>query len=220
MIRKLSIDDVQAQALINMFLPPGGEVLLLLPEDAIGSDFGIDLGKELNELSSENVSAVLQELIDSHADYGATIEHQSDGTILLTLPIDDAEALEALAGLVEGVHGSDDTEDQDGSTKGSPRARIHAEIKSDVHDAIRRHHADAHDDDLVGSTLIVVYDPSAELVRSFSIENLGDTDGRIRVTIGEGEIDPALFDSSRVTTPNTRTLDLGELKSMFEAFAD
>ncbi|MHC4695578.1 MAG: hypothetical protein ACYTFA_02420 [Planctomycetota bacterium] len=200
-IRELKVDDPQAQAVINMFLPAGDEVLIVLPEDAVGSDFGIDLGDELGELGSDKVVGVLQELIDSHADYGATIEHLSDGTILLTLPIDDAEALAALEGLAERAHGIDDEQ-----------------IKSEVHDAMREHHRDHDDEELIGSTLTVVYDPAAELVRSFGIENLGSTDGRINVTIGEGEIDPALFDSSRVTTPNTRTLDLNALKSMFEGF--
>ena len=36
------------------------------------------------------------------------------------------------------------------------------------------------------------------------------------MTIKEGTIDPALLDSARVTTPDTRVLDLGALESVLK----
>ena len=200
LIRKLEVPDPEAQAILNMFLPPDGEVLLLLPEDAVGSEIGLDIDDldELSELGSDKVVDVLKRLIDAHADYGAEIEYQADGTILLTMPIDDAEALAALGRLAEDSV----------AAAGAAGAEPAAEVDIDFGD----------DDTLIGSTLSVVYDPEAEVVRSFGIDNFGGGEGSLEVTIGEGEIDPALFDSSRVTTPNTRTLDLSALESMFKNF--
>jgi len=200
LIRKLQIPDPDAQAILSMFLPPDGETLLLLPQNAVGSDFGLDIDDldELSALGSDKVVDVLKRLIDAHADYGAEIEHQADGTILLTMPIDDAEALAALERLAE------DSLTPEGAAGTAPAVKADIELGDE--------------DELIGSTLSVVYDPQAEVVRSFGIHNFGGGEGSIEVTIGEGEIDPALFDSSRVTTPNTRTLDLSALESMFKNF--
>ena len=64
----------------------------------------------------------------------------------------------------------------------------------------------------------IVYDQDAGLVRSFSVEDIGEMKGSVTVSIRSGSIDPDLLDASRVTTASTRTLDLAALQSMFDGF--
>ena len=71
---------------------------------------------------------------------------------------------------------------------------------------------------LIGGTISIVYDPDAGLVRSFSVEDIGDMKGSVTIAVRGGGIDPDLLDSSRVTTSSTRTLDLAALESMFGEF--
>jgi hypothetical protein len=70
--------------------------------------------------------------------------------------------------------------------------------------------------DFIGSTLRVVYDPVAERVCSFSIEDFGPAKGTVTVTMQEGEFDPALLDSASVTTPATMTIDMAVFEAMGE----
>ena len=196
LIRDLVVPDPQAQAVLAMLFPPGSEVLLMLPDEALGAELGLDLEKDLAELHSGEIVEVFKELINSHAEYGATIEHQRDGTILLTLPIDDAEALAALEQMLKAKIVV--------QTGGEMPAEENISIDLDT------------DSELVGSTVTVVYDPTLERVQSLGIEDLGPMKGSITIGIREGGIDPALLDSSRVTGPNTRVLDLKALEGMFE----
>jgi hypothetical protein len=198
LIRKLTVPDPQAQAILGVLFPSGAETLLLLPEDAVKSGFGADIKGGLSELHSGELVVALKKMIESHDELGATVENQPDGTVLLTLPIHDAEALAALEQWANKVESS-----------GGETREVEVEDKPVGVDE---------DDELIGSTLRVVYDPVAEIVRSFHIDDLGTPGSNISVTIGEGEIDPALLDHSNFTTPKTRTLDLGSLESMFEQF--
>ena len=204
LLRELRIPDPEAQAILAMFMPPDGELLLLLPADAVEGDLGLDLGEELSELRSGELAAVFEELIDTHAEYGVRVENQSDGTVMLSLPIEDEEALQALERLVirsAEVAAQSQADEGQGS------------VEIDVDDI----DLDG-ERDLLGSTLTVVYDPQQELVRSFGITDLGETAGSITVAIGQGELDPALLDSSRVTTANTRVFDLAALESIVKQF--
>ena len=70
----------------------------------------------------------------------------------------------------------------------------------------------------VGATISVIYDPGNKQVRSLAIENVGGLAGRIELSFGEGDIDPQLLDSSRVTNENTRVFDLDALQNMMEGF--
>jgi hypothetical protein len=119
----------------------------------------------------------------------------------MTLPIRDTAALEALELLIEG------DEDVVEGDEGAEAAEV--DIDLDVGDE---------DNELIGSTLNIVYDPDTELVRSFAITDFGETQGTISVAIRDGEIDPELLDSARVTTPSTRTLDLDGLQSFVKQF--
>jgi len=206
LIRKLTVPDPAAQAIVAVLFPPETETLILLPEDATEFDDVLDINVELGDARSE-LKQVLDELLASHEEYGATIEHQEDGTVLLTLPIKNAETLAALGRLTQASADAQQTQKVITVTEsGEQVQREHIEVEVEIDD----------DDELIGTTITMLYDPAAEQVRSFSILDLGSPGSRITVTIGEGEVDPALLDSSRVTTPDTRTFDLGALESLLE----
>jgi hypothetical protein len=201
LIRELSLPDPEIQPLVNLIFPPGSETLLLLPDAESKMDLGLDLGEELSDLHSDELMQIIKGLIDSHDEFGATLEHQDDGTILLTLPIKDAEALNALGRLADPSPGQTTV---DGDT-----IVVHKV-------AITQHAQVDEDDELIGTTLTVVYDPATEVVRSFGVHDFGSPGSKIMISIGQGEIDPALLDPESVTTPNTRVFDLRALEAMFE----
>jgi hypothetical protein len=211
LIRKLVVPEPQVQSILNLFLLPDGQTLIWLPADMDGGDLDLDLDLDIDEglgdLQSGRLVEVLKRLIDSHAEYGATIEYQPDGTILLTVPIENAEALAALAELA-----------QDDQPRSATQNRITIQAQRiEINAAERDEDVDIEaDSDLIGCTLAVVYDPVAEVVRSFSIYNLGSAGGSIIVNIGQGEIDPALLDPTPLMTPDTKTLDLRALESLFQ----
>ncbi|UCC30038.1 MAG: hypothetical protein JSU86_17795 [Phycisphaerales bacterium] len=268
LVRRLKAFDPHTQEILDTFFPAEGETLLLLPDDMVlQSHVGLDINAELSELRSGKVIHMLSELIDSPADFGATVEGQEDGTVLLTLPIENTEVIAALEGLVRSLRPSaqhksynlititDSTmevvrEYQEGVTVervdltdgvalqqlaeklqgaggnwniaivGSPldipgqfetRAdSIHVQMMNGAE-------VPADDDDeSIGSTLTIVYDPSADVVRSFKITDLGPIKGTMSVTIKAGELDPLLLDPGRLTTPQTHTLDLGGVESLLE----
>ncbi len=223
LIRKLSIPEPEIQPILNMILPPGTETLLMLPPTMIADELDLDVLAELKELSSGKLVEAFQDLVESQPETGATITDQRDGTILMTLPIQDAAGLEALERLASDLA----RDKMDGSLKGkepagSKRRSNMAANASDVEEGGKKSEETGvvgdSDNELFGSTLSVVFDPEAELVTSFSITDFGETNGTISVVVSDGEVDPALFDPSRVTTPATRTFDLEALKSMFEQF--
>ncbi|MGB2985640.1 MAG: hypothetical protein WBE26_07125 [Phycisphaerae bacterium] len=196
LLRKLQIPDADVQPILTMFFPPGSETLLILPKDIDIDDLDLDLGEELRELGSVKVVEAFQELIRTQPDTDATITEQPDGTILLTFPITDARALEDLEHLVifAARQSSDIEIDEEGVEIGDE------------------------DDELIGSTFMIVYDPATERVRSFAITDFGSVKGTISVEIHDGQVDPALFDPNRVTTPETRVFDLNALESLLEGF--
>ena len=206
LIRKLTVPDPAVQAIVAVLFPPETETLILLPEDATDFDDVLDINVELGDARSA-LKQVLDELLASHEEYGATTEHQEDGTVLLTLPIKDAETLAALGRLTQASVDAEQTQKVIIATEsGAETQEEKVEVEVEIDD----------DDELIGTTITMLYDPVAEQVRSFSILDLGSPGSRIAVTIGEGEVDPALLDSSRVTTPDTRTFDLGALESLLE----
>jgi hypothetical protein len=214
LVRKLEIPDPQAAAILSFVFPPGTETLVILPADATAGSMDLDLDETLKELSSGKLVDTLKTLIQSHSQVGATVEDQADGTILLTLPIDDAEALESLEELFEGM------DDEAEHAPGHLTVSISSGSVADVDESDEEADEEPDGYELIGSTLEIVYDPDAEQVRSFVITDLGVTEGTLTVAIEDGEIDPALLDSSRVTTGATRTIDLNAIMSMFEQFDD
>ncbi len=199
LIRNLSIPDPQAQAMIDMVLPSGTETLLILPAEIVNEIVQDGLSSKLAEVRdvvSGQVVEVLKQILDSQDDVGARIQEQADGTVLLTLKIENADSLRNLLAL---------------AAKSFPSELDEKDLDQIDDDDV---------EDLMGATLSVVYDPDKEVVRSFSITNLGDVEGTISIALSGGEIDPALLDSSRVAKPGTRTLDIGALMDMIESFGD
>ena len=196
LIRKLELPGSEAAPVLALFFPPGSETLLLLPEEIAAEELDLDLSEELRELSSVRLVDAFQELIRNQPETGATITEQSDGTLLLSLPMADAEALEGLIRI-----GMATAEEHGDSDPNDPEAEI------DIGDA----------GELFGSTIEIVYDPRSEQVRSFALRDLGATKGTISVTIRGGEMDPELLDSKRVTTPATRVFDLEGFRALAES---
>jgi hypothetical protein len=227
LIRKLSIPEPEIQPILAFLFPAGSETLLMLPIDDDGDGIASGIAEGLSEglseplamLNSKRVVSVLEELIEARTELGATVVDRADGTVELTVPIRDARALKTLESILEGAfEATEGQEDNDATTNvrrhGSKKTRVRTTIEIDEAD---EDDLDA-DNDLIGATLSVVYDPDTESVRSFSISDLGSTEGTLSVVIRDGEIDADLLDSSRVITPNTRTLDLGAIEAMFEGF--
>ncbi len=197
LVRKLKIPDPEAMAMLAFFMPPGTETLVKLPTE----ELQLALGDKLEPLERlQEITDFVQELIDSADDVGATVIDQPDGTVLLTLPIKDASTLRALARIK--ILSEDDRSDDE--------AEITRKLAREIDD----------DDgeELFGTTIEVIYDPTAKAVRSLTIGNLGATHGSVSIKIREGEIDPDLLDSSRVIGPDTRVLDIDALKKTIEAF--
>lgn len=194
LIRRLVVPDPQAQAVVNIFLPPGGDALLILPKDEIDHDFGLDIAEALEKFSSKEVIEVLKQIIDNRAEVGASVVDQRDGTIQLTVPIKTTESLGSILQIVARSLGQ--AEDGDVELDGGEGA------------------------ELVGSTFIVTFDPKAQRVRSLKILDLGGSTGSISISIGEGEIDPDLLDSAKFITPQTRVIDLAAIAGMIKRFED
>jgi hypothetical protein len=218
LIRKLKVPDPEAAAVLAFLMPEGTETLVKLPASEV--DFDPDFG--VADLKDEGISQIVQELIDSASELGATVTNQPDGTVLLTLTIEDASTIESLARL-KSLSGADSielggslhSEDNDESVEPMKPEDSGFNIVLDAEDG------EAADSDLrglYGITLQIVYDPQEELIRSFVVENVGEAGGRVSIHIGEGEFDPALLDANRVTSENTRVLDLGAMQKMFQAF--
>lgn len=204
LIRKLVLPDPQANAFLRFFITPGKTTLIKLPTDEMGLDFadfadgigdfqGLDGMQELGEF--------VRRLIDAQDDVNATVVDQPDGTVLLTLPIDDADTLRVLAEI--GALSKDLTDKERREI-----SKATAQIEIDNKDIA----------DLLGMTLNIVYDPKEKQVRSLVIDGIGDTNGRVSISMREGTIDPSLLDSSRVTDDDTRILDLAALTKAFESF--
>ncbi len=215
-IRKLVVPDPQVAPILNFFLPPGSTTLVVLSTEEMEFET-----VDVDDFRSETITQIITELIESASDVGATVVEQPDGNILLTLPIKDEATVKALSRL-KSVSGKNTVQVGVGaSAKHPPQLDIQI-IRSDDGDTDADEATDGDDasdlEELYGITLKVLYDPHEEIVRSLVVEDIGDANGRISVTIGEGEIDPTLLDSARVTDENTRVLDLGAIQNLFKSF--
>lgn len=228
LIRKLDIPDPQARALLSLFLIPGQETLVLLPEELREEGFEADFAEALEEFRSGELvkmAKVFEALTASSAETGATVVEQPDGTLLLTLPLADEQVIASVAKILgqfdhlevsaevgEDAESDDDDEADAGSATAGARVRI---VKSKTFTVKEAVSGDNDAAKLVGATISVVYDPALEQVRSVSLTNLGRTNGRVTVELRNGVIDPAWLAAERVVTPQTRTVDLQALAALF-----
>jgi len=200
LIRKLNVSEPDVQPILNVLFPPGAETLLILPEEIDIGDFDLDIGEALEALASDELVGILRQMIENQSEIGATVKKRADGKTLLTLPIEDASALNNLLLMAARLGGEEVTKEM---AEG---------LKSDGLD----------DEDigpLLGSTLEVLYDANLERVDSFMLKDFGAQRGTISVRVGEGKIDAGLLDASRVTGPNTRTFDLSALAGLIEGWS-
>lgn len=219
LVRELKMGDPSMQAVVGMFIPPGRETLITLPMDE--DDF--DLDAEMGEFKDHDFAQLVEALIEIHEEVGATIEHQPDGTILLTLPIKDTETLEALSrldALAKGqaltIGGGVGNKGVDISVSVSSEADAdRGEAGADIPEHIQRHHADS-GHELVGATVKVLYDPAASDIRWFSIEDFGEANGRISVSFEQGAIDATRLDKASVMTEDVHVVDLSAFASLFK----
>lgn len=204
LIRKLQVPDAQANMMIGLLFPPGTDTLLKIPSEMLDQHIGMDIGQELKSLASSDVITFIREMIENPDEIGAIVEEQSDGTILLSLPIESEEVFENIGrwAAESGLIDVDEDELEEALEE------VGKEIQSG-NDAAGG---------LIGSTFSVVYDPITESVRSFAIEDIGASNGLISVRLTSGEVDPALLDASRVSTPSTRVLDLSAIEDIVKSF--
>ena len=197
LIRKLVVSDPEVQPMLAWLFPAGSETMLKLPADATADGFNGGVGDVLGELKTARLLEAFRELVESQPESGATITEQSNGTLLLAITIEDATALKELVKTLA-------TPDESPEIDVDLEARIDSELS---------------DEDLpglIGSTMEIVYEPTSETIRSFALRNFGEANGTISFALTNGQLDPALLDEQRVTGPNTRTIDLSALESMFE----
>ena len=199
LIRTLTISDPEIQPILGWLFPAGGETLLMLPADATAGSFDGEVGEVLGELKAAHLLDAFRELVESQPESGATITEQADGTVLLAITIEDASAIK---GLITTLATLD--EDVDIDVDVDVAAEIDAEL------------SDKDLPGLIGSTMEIVYEPTNETVRSFALRDFGEANGTISFALTDGQLDPALLDEQRVIGPNTRTIDLSALESMFE----
>jgi hypothetical protein len=208
-----------------MFLPPGQETLLVLPADSdIGNEVGSEIEEALEELRSGELIDAFKELLANHAEVGATVTNQPDGTIRLSLPIQDEEAIEAIANLFHKGEAEDDGEAEtpavvvEKKVTRASKTKTHA---AQAHKAIEKHHAKHVEHgakEMIGATVNAVYDPATETVRMLEVLGLGSPNARISLVLSDGDIDANLLDSARVAKPGVRTLDLGAIESIIKSF--
>lgn len=193
LIRKLQIPDPEAMVFITMFMPSGSETLIHLPSDLVEGVLDEKVGDTLSEIrgaASGQLVTIVKRLLESQKELKADVTKRRDGLVELSVLLRDKATLEQFLRVVMEAMGGK------------------AEGDMDIDD----------DEDLIGSTMRVVYDPKAERVHAVSLSDMGELDGTLTLSLREGGIDPALVDPARVTTPQTRTFDLGALKSMIQGF--
>jgi hypothetical protein len=195
LVRELSIPDKQAQAMIDMFLPRGSETLLILPKEMVAEamqDGPAEHFDELRQLASGQVVAFVKEVLNSKAEIGAKTRKLPDGTIELSISVENAETLRNLMNMIAQAMGE----------------KVEGDMDVEAEDM----------EELLGVTVGIIYDPRAEKVQSFSITGLAEVKGTISVSLLSGGLDPALLDSARVAKSGTRIIDVGVLMNMFHAF--
>jgi len=196
LIRSLTFPDPDVQPFLAFFLPPGTTTLLQLPKEAaehVPTDGFRDALSEVHDVATGEIVTFVKEVLQSLDKVGATARTQSDGTTLLTIDIKDAKSLESLLEIARRAF-MDEFGDED------------INIDDD-------------EEGLLGCTLQIVYDPTGEQVRSFSVSALGDLEGRVTISLRPGPIEEGLMDSARVMTPATRVLDMGAIIPMLMQFS-
>jgi|GEM_PF-1396856 len=232
LIRKLHIPDPTVAPILELFFPEGQETVLLLPSE-FGDEMSFDISTEINELNSEDIMEVLREIIASHEDNSVVLETLPDGAVRMTLPIKDAHALETFNVFRPKMRTTTTTtvtlKDASGAELSEEQVQEVLETLDDedlaalitdgeyVEDVsyIDTGMEAAAADILIGSTMIAVYDPATEKVRSLAIRDLGGEGSCIEINLSADEPEEGWLDWDKYVTSTPRVLDLSALESMF-----
>lgn len=192
LLRHLQVPDPQAQAFIQFFVSTESPTLILLPPSIltkleIKPDTPIS---EIRRMASGEIADIVREILNSQADLGAVTKQQPDGTMRTTLRVKNVEVLRKLVAVAAAATGR----------------QVEGDMDISENDA----------KEILGCTLGVTYDPQSQAVRSFSITDIAEMKGTVTIALQDGSIDPGMLDPARVTTPNTRTIDAGFLKTMLD----
>ncbi|MEE8169521.1 MAG: hypothetical protein V3T70_03145 [Phycisphaerae bacterium] len=201
-LRRLALPDPKVMALLRVFMLDQGNVLLKLPTE----ELDLDLAHVFTELNGESVIEFVHELIDSASEVGATVEEQSDGTLIVSMPIDGVGAKDAISRL--RMFGEAGVTSDDEPDRGASRLRRSRAAGRDSDDESPE----------LGGTLVIHFDPAAQQVRSLRVEDFVQESGVISLVLRSGSIDPALLDADRLIDENTRVFDLDAIQKMFHAF--
>ncbi len=220
LVRKLSLPDTQAQLFLGLLMPPGQETLVILPsESEVADEVRREIHEGLVELRSGELISVFKDIIQSQGDYGVTVKNQADGTVLLTLPLGDDDALEKIAAKLEGLGDFDLGLGKDEKKSVTKRQDRLVERIAKGETAAKHEPKKAAESELADAVLNAVYDPATESVKMVQITGFGDAKGSITLRLLDGDIDPHLLDPKRMMKPGTRTIDLSAFESLIEGLA-
>ena len=221
LVRKLRVPDPEVQPFLDAFFMEGTETMILLPKQIMESEVNSELqfGTVTDQL--QDVHHLLKEIIAAHEDYGVTLTPQPDGSILLSLPIEDEVALETIAAQLEqnmqfdldlevGDSAAPDAEDSEDAPAAGADRDTQVVVKHEASTTLDG------DDPLIGSTLTVLYDPNYERVRSFAILDFGGPGSNIRVNLDAVPITEDYFDWQTHMQQGTRLFDLNALQGLFQ----
>ena len=214
LVHKLEVADEKAQAMIDAFIPHGTDTLLLLPKELLEvSELELPGANAVTKLARANMRTVIeaiQEIVRARPDIGGAIANRADGSMELRLPLKDGDVLKRLVKAVEPA-----LEQAITSLKIEVDESDVSEFESWLDGDDNAASEDQPDKDLAGSTLVLVYEPASEHVRSLSLVDLGETGGSLSLIIHDGPIDPSRFDAASVTTPQTHRIDTKPFISLF-----
>jgi hypothetical protein len=246
LIERIGMDNPLGQQIVEAYFPAGAPTLVTLDGEGLTEVESELAGEPVALLRSGRLAEGLSRLVYASPDLGGTVEELDDGNVVLTLPMEDAEALEAIEDALadilppqsrrivvlesEGcviqmdagtlvVNGEQLEIDE--NTLLDPEALKVLQASGFVARAGEQQVNRVEENpELIGSTLKVVYDPATEQVRSFAVDNYGPGQAGIAVNICQGQIAPWRLDASRVTTPETRTMTWAELEAIFESMEE
>jgi hypothetical protein len=240
LLDKLRMEDPQAQAIVEKYFPRGTSTFVRLSGEPL-KKLGLHgpIAGPVKALRRGMLNAV-KDLVQSGEELGATIEKQKNGTLLLTLPVKNKEAVKAVDRLFFNVisrpciimefeggttlvmdQGSIGAETSritiNGATIRDPnviRAIEAAGAKVTIIEPGTYRCDERHE--MFGCTLKVAYDPTTRHIKWFGAEDFGPSKATIIVKVGVGQIDPKLLDGEARFLPDTQTLTPEELQAKFK----
>ena len=220
LIRSIRIPDPEIRKYLDGFFLEGTETMFLLPNNLMNNKRTENLDFGMITQHIQQIHEVLKQIAASHEEYGMTLTPQSDGTILLTLPIKDAAALQSLvlqfdkqlqldieSDIKNEAHDTTNTDNEINEA-----AESDTKSTSNSESSCHRHDQEV----LLGATIAVVYDPATERARSLAILDFGAVGSNIRVNLDAPSPAGERFDWQNYMKPETRLFDMHMFESMIQ----